>query len=212
MSTTATREKPILFSGEMVRAILDGRKTQTRRVVKLPDDNFSHVQRMQYVGEPHDHFWRFSASDGKATKTHDAFGPYGKVGDQLRISEEVTVTPYEKAGYEVLFHADRSLVVRYGDPELMAKVRGYRDGHLRGVHLPPAYARNLRLEITGVRIERLNDISEADAEAEGVPFSLMGATHKVGFENLWNSINGSGSWAANPWTWVISFRPTEPAR
>jgi hypothetical protein len=99
------------------------------------------------------------------------------------------------------------LVERFGTPELIAKIRGYKTGHLRGIHLPPAYARPERLEITGVRVERLQDISEADAIAEGcqcagVPASL---TNRGAFAKLWESINGPDSWQDNPWVWVVSF-------
>jgi hypothetical protein len=178
----------------MVRAILDGRKTQTRRIMKPQPTAFWNDGR-QPVNLPYDR-----------NKDKIIRCPYGKPGDRLRISEEVTVKAVDYERYAVLYHAPGMLVERFGTPELIAKIRGYKTGHLRGIHLPPAYARPERLEITGVRVERLSDISEADAKAEGVPGSDIGWIAKNNFKTLWQAINGPDSWQANPWVWVASFK------
>jgi hypothetical protein len=208
-----TRERPILFNGPMVRAILDGRKTQTRRIVK-------HLESRWDIAEdeegPWPYFPEYVFDEPEPVKMAC---PYGKPGDRLRISEEVTVKAVDYERYAVLYHAPGMLVERFGTPELIAKIRGYKTGHLRGIHLPPAYARPERLEITGVRVERLRDISEADAMAEGVERPVLSATeldempvHPMtgsyvdGFRKLWQSINGPDSWQANPWVWVVSFK------
>jgi hypothetical protein len=198
----------------MVRAILDGRKTQTRRIVKdaqLCGIGLERHDGVLYTCEGPE--W-----NGKFESGAPQWSPYGKPGDRLRISEEITVKAVDHERYAVLYHAPGMLVERFGTPELIAKIRGYKTGHLRGIHLPPAYARPERLEITGVRVERLNDISEADAMAEGVERPVLSATeldgisvHPMtgsyvdGFRKLWQSINGPNSWQANPWVWVVSF-------
>lgn len=81
------------------------------------------------------------------------------------------------------------------------------------IHMP-RWASRITLEVTGVRVERLQDISEADAIAEGAPWAACGApqegSHKAGFAQLWESINGSNSWSTNPWVWVIEFKRVTP--
>ena len=79
----------------------------------------------------------------------------------------------------------------------------------------PRWASRIILEVTDIRVDRLQDISEKDAKAEGAPMSVHHGTAEIvssyrdGFENIWNSINGSGSWAANPYVWVIEFKRLE---
>jgi hypothetical protein len=210
-----TKERPILFSGPMVRAIIEGRKTQTRRIVKLKcHDGFEVGQ--NYEGE----HWPVRGGDRMPC-------PYGKTGDRLRISEEVTVKPLCEDWFTVLYHADRALVERPCDPGLMQRIKNYKTGHLRGVSLPPAYARPDRLIITGVRVERLQDISNEDCVAEGMTaigkgvrmpdgryaqagrYETKASTVRQLYSELWESINGPGSWGVNPWVWVIEFRRCE---
>lgn len=217
------KSRPILFSGPMVRAILEGRKKQTRRIV-----TDQHLQRLglerdgEYIYTTEGPQW-----NGQFEGTF--WSPYGQVGDQLRISEEVSVQAVDHERFCLLFAADLTHVERFGDPELIAKIRGYKKGLLRGVHLPEAYSRSLRLEITGLRIERLNDISNADCVAEGI--EPIGEERDIGkccgkivktqvgqidgkhstvrqlYSELWESINGPGSWALNPWVWVVEWPP-----
>jgi hypothetical protein len=213
----------------MVRAILDGRKTQTRRTVKFTEFGASDTPGYD---------WHFRGT-AKGTKRSSLWQdmrheqilsmcPYGKPGDRLRISEEVTVKPLCEDWFTVLYHADRALVERPCDPALMQRIKNYKTGHLRGVSLPPAYARPDRLIITGVRVERLHDITNADCVAEGIEpigdeqtIKGTGFTVQAGrlnnrystvrqlYSELWESINGTDSWAANPWVWVVEFRRCE---
>jgi hypothetical protein len=226
MSTTAVKERPVLFSGPMVRAILDGRKTQTRRVIKPQPERIKgkfnwewrptkeQTPRIRWVKDSVDIHCQHCSSWAN-------FCPHGKLGDRLRISEEVkiaVVDDFDGDLISVTYSADNLYSERYADPDLIGKVKAYKTGHLRGVHLPPAYARPTRLEITGVRVERLQDISHEDAIAEGIePIEPKGWKDYQGtaqrymspatsFQSLWFSINGLESWQANPWVWVIEFK------
>jgi len=149
--------------------------------------------------------------------------PYGLIGDRLRISEDVTVTAINWGRYQCKHAADNSVVTRKASPELYAKIRSYKRPRLRGVNLPAAYARDVRLEITGVRVERLNEISEEDAISEGVlsiPKSVHGPLEKTGkpplgpsprmqFATLWESVYGPDSFDSR-WVWVIEYRLIDP--
>jgi len=223
------KERPMLFSGPMVRAILYGRKTQTRRIVKVQPDCRSWCL-AEYDAVVPRMKWAPCYGSDEAPNGQEAYidCPYGKPGDRLRISEEVVVAVVEDFDGDcisVTYPADNLHSERYADPELIAKVKTYKTGHLRGVHLPPAYARRLRLEITGVRVERLQDISEAGAMAEGAERPVLSAaelhgmsvhpmtgSYAEGFRDLWQSINGPDSWSANPWVWVVEFRKLEDAQ
>lgn len=162
------KERPILFSGPMVRAILDGRKTQTRRVVKprqgMLDD---------WTGLP---------------------CPYGKPGDRLWVRETCY---FEQPHGEVIYRADPG-----SEKALDPEFTGLR--WRPSIHMP-RWASRITLEIVNVRVERLQDIRVDDARAEGV--TAKWPVH--GFRNLWQSINGFGSWDANPWVWVVEFRNME---
>jgi len=201
---TQVKERPILFKGEMVRAILDGRKTQTRRVVKGP---YSDWEKFTFTGN-------FDCDAGRVFQFdtrnvfHQMFCPFGSVGDRLRISENVKVKAFCEDWYSVMFDADNLYLERQCDVGLMQKIKDYKTGYLRGVHLSPAFARPTRLEITGVRVERLQEITRGDCMDEGCPFPNIAkeTDPKQWFADLWQSINGPDSWAANPWVWVVEFK------
>lgn len=189
------KERPILFSAPMVRAILSGTKTQTRRIYRpkagyprqdgeiLPDGS-------GYMG------W----DEGPC--------PYGAAGDRLWVRETWASDDGRAAWYRA-------------------------DGETHNAGLPwrpsihmPRWASRLTLEVTGIRVERLQDISEEDAKAEGALeiCDICGnppedevhwaceadyvpqVSHRVGFQDLWESINSPGSWGLNPWVWVVGFR------
>jgi len=217
-----SKERPILFSGPMVRAIIDGRKTQTRRLVKnIP--NWLHGGRNImdwdlsgcHTDENGKH-WLDVQIDVDDYLRNEINCPYGKPGNLLRISEEVKVKAFCEDWFSVFFVADNLYLERPCNAGLTEKIKGYKTGHLRGVHLPPAFARPTRLEITAVRVEQLQDISEADAMAEGV--ELRGGkagvfqSHKQAFAWLWHEINGPKSWSANPWVWAIEFQKVEAVK
>lgn len=210
------KERPILFSGDMVMAILDGRKTQTRRVVKPQPPDWLQVYsvgvcggKVSFVG--HGRSEQFA--DSSTAKC-----PYGVPGDRLWVRETWQHTVATDSDCCVAYKADmsaqHSIADQCGDGDFV-KVGGdcvpLHIGRWRpSIHMP-RWASRITLEITGVRVQRLQYISEADAVSEGcqcagVPASL---TNRGAFAKLWESINGEGTWAANPWVWAIEFRRTD---
>ena len=208
------RERPILFSAPMVRAILDGRKTQTRRIVR---DGL--VVRETAFGVDD------AAAFGLRPWPRSAVGPvecpYGAPGDRLWVRET-------HAQFAVGEGLDRSVpqCVAYratcdqnggfdyvnGRGEIMRlKVTKWTPA----IHMP-RWASRITLNVAGIRVERLQDISEEDARAEGVE-ATRGHGHPAGddslsacevFRDLWDRINGErAAWASNPWVWVVEFRP-----
>jgi hypothetical protein len=208
------KERPILFSGAMVRALLDGRKTQTRRVVKArPGWPISFIGGAGDQDDPSCYGfedlntaqWWTLATDG-STDNHQIPCPYGRSGDRLWIRETFAhmyrgnVEPETRRHDDVIYGADGFAPDEY--------VYG---SWKPSIHMP-RWASRITLEITGVRVERLQSISEADAEAEGINFlrSVPDADETLDarglFHCLWDAINGDGAWAANPWVWVVEFR------
>jgi hypothetical protein len=230
---TAINERPILFSAPMVRAILEGRKTQTRRVVKCDYTNPE-----AYLLGVHKGVWGIHKDVDFDSDIWRGTCPYGVTGDRLWVRESFWQASYYPStmpcGEPSPQRDNWGSLVKYaadGDPENTPN-RHYPDGLQNGaisapnpyaawhkrpsIHMPRKRSR-ITLEITGVRIERLNDISEADAYAEGVTipthmaFASNGSPElrneaRVMFEQLWESINGPGSWATNPFVWVIEFK------
>lgn len=213
------KERPVIFNGEMVRAILDGRKTQTRRLVpewQRPKDY------PENDDEPHYNWMAVAQSDrrwgyGVFGETEEACAkelstmapcPFGNAGDRLWVRE--TFAAFD-ADWK---HPGKPHDLKDGPwPNVVypASVAKIPDGTCRpSIHMP-RWASRITLEITAVRVERLNDISEEDAKAEGVAPSQHiitppEALYRVGFLKLWQSIYGEESWGANPWVWVIEFR------
>jgi hypothetical protein len=203
------KERPILFSGPMVRAILEGRKTQTRRIIKpqptvIAGDKIMHI--------PYD-------QPGKIILC-----PYGERGDRLWVRESFSTDTRDplncviyKATPEYGKYRDTGELVRSSFPDgslptREESARAMLPKFWKGkpsIHMP-RWASRITLEITGVRVERLQDITEADAIAEGysVENEIDGDPIEW-FAYLWESINGAGSWAANPWVWVVEFRRCE---
>ncbi len=193
MTTTQTKECPILFSGPMVRAILEGRKTMTRRIVKLNN-------------------WK-DCDDDNWPICEDAYGDcyrpmcrYGQPGDHLWV-RETWVNNFGTLIYRADYHPDS---FEYG-------AKGWKPS----IFMPRALSR-ITLQITDVRVERLQNISEQDARQEGVSASdVIEFRSKVGslpmtvnrkaasaveaFRYLWETINGADSWNSDPWVWVVSF-------
>lgn len=226
-------ERPILFSGPMVRAILDGRKTQTRRVVKPQPP----IRMTAPTG------YEFSVAG------HDYMCPYGKTGDRLWLRETWKYDNWTEDGEPfVRYKSDNTVLLKDFPDEWVDKVEDIwanlsersnikidgvaRDRRWRpSIHMP-RWASRINLEITGVRVERLNDISRDDAVAEGVDwkscpkyqsmenFQAQRMAEKMGkygvlsltidyvggYQKIWESINGPGSWDANPWAWVVEFK------
>lgn len=227
------KERPILFSAPMVRAILSGSKSQTRRVLKQAtgpslsvgmDDNTLGVAELSWL-------W----GDGPGHDVHETIKrvpcPYGQPGERLLVRE----TFYAWGRWETRYSAKKgrdewhfvNLTLESGksykhsadDDGPMFEGGKRNAGVLPGwwkrpaIFMPRAASR-ITLEITDVRVERLQDISEADAQSEGwtrrPEVSTDPQVHKEAardwFMDLWESINGPGSWGANPWVWVVEFK------
>ena len=212
-------ERPILFSGPMVRAILAGTKTQTRRVVKpQPTQVLPHTEEVRPgldVHIPLGWEWRESFiadSEGGfgALSSLQYACPYGRVGDRLWVRETFALVwpgecaPESVHENRVEYHADTGAKYPGGWPNDCGDDPDC--GRWKpSIHMP-RWASRITLEVTGVRVERLQEISRADADAEGVA-SILG--HPESFATLWNSINGKRpgcSWEDNPWVWCVEFR------
>lgn len=201
------KERGMIFNSEMVRAILDGRKTQTRRIIKQQPDEDGLAK----------------LADGPWVDTSErAYScPFGAVGDRLWVRE----TFQGPLVSEELFEEYRAYPEKFETPQYCeyAADGGARpeycdlDDNLRhgwrpSIHMP-RWASRLTLEITCVRVERLRDLSEDDAKSEGItPPSggvLPGWEYRINFRDLWMSIYGADNWEANPWVWVIEFKRIE---
>ena len=211
------KERPVLFSATMVRAILDGRKTQTRRIIK-PQPYIDEMGNFCWNGENFGQDFngpciQAIASPIPSSKTKRVRCPYGKPGDRLWVRET-----FNHDGEKYIYAADLN---ELGVQKWAAQWKP-------SIHMPRSASRIL-LEITGVRVERLQDISEEDAIAEGisrVPFrpcdgwpicdgymvgkddgvTGLAAKASTAYKKLWESINGPGSWDMNPFVWVVEFR------
>lgn len=209
------KERPILFSAPMVRAILDGRKTQTRRVTKAPKG----------LAPITDLRWTFDQI------TANIPCPYGQVGDRLWVRETFTTDRVYKDSDIV----DGDTVYRASMPESYTWPDHADDltppKWKPAIHMP-RWASRIDLEITGVRVERLQAITPEDAIAEGLvtmpEFNWTAqkptgrilaetagsppywASPKTAFASLWENINGAGSWDANPFVWVVEFKRIKP--
>lgn len=215
------KERPILFSGPMVRAILDGRKTQTRRILHIPpgwDLGTAEREscRLGMITSPHPKKNRFGAfvhkeiHPGSGKCQHDIVPcKYGKPGDRLWVRESLVLWPgsmdYKADGVPV--------PINTSSHQQWSWFQNYKNASCPSIHMP-RWASRIALEICDVRVERLNAIREEDAKAEGAtpihePNEMRWqhySPYGVGFTQLWESINGPGSWDANPWVWVVEFR------
>ena len=198
----------------MVRATLDDSKTQTRRIVKpkvaetlnwfggkdgVDDDRTLDELLGQRIEEKGVRVWCADYPEEGSELIHCH---YGQPGDQLWVRE---------AWSTHRCFDDRP------PRDLKGSFHYWADGEIQtgkrrpSIHMP-RWASRITLEITGVRVERLQDISRGDAMAEGCPFPNMaqGADPRNWYADLWNSINGPDSWDANPWVWVVEFKRVKP--
>ena len=227
------KERGMIFNAEMVRAILDGRKTQTRRIVKSD---------CMDIGEKDDGtLWPWREHDNGGDYWYPC--PFGEVGDRIWVRETCRAIELESGLDVVSYDAggqDIPIKAHPLDAGLWVDLYRYRGGEgktVPSIHMP-RWASRITLEITGVRVERLNDISHEDARREGIHTEVWDQTvvarnyatedeffqfwdesiphyvnmdelHRSSFQSLWKSIYGEESWQANPWVWVISFKRVE---
>ncbi len=243
------KERPILFSAPMVRALLEGTKTQTRRVVARGNSvldwdggPLTKWPGLDFAGKIHPGFPRaFSAGALRSSEgapqgvvslsvfatglpnyrpgehTSHRVYPRWRVGDRLWVKETIRLLPeFEPESEHAVseFSADGEITKADAWP--------WKRRVLPSIHMPRGLSR-ITLEITEVRVERLCRISDDDARAEGVEKTSQRGWRDYGldlpnaqphapgsFASLWGSINGIGSWSANPWVWVLTFKRVTP--
>ena len=258
-ASPAVRERPILFSAPMVRALLAGRKTVTRRLLKpQPAPNSPHDGGTKWVFDAHKGLHIPCGTVGHLALA-EKMGlrcPFGQPGDRLWVRETVAFIGCEKGDAGAIWGPDRNLFNEDNGPDdqWMQVVYGadatYGPGQYGMAKLPggqmfegpwhpsihmPRWASRLTLEVVSVRVERLHDITEEDARAEGAgewAREALDSNHRTeqwcrwtkrlnpkatetstlgAFAALWASINGPESWDANPWVWRVEFRRVEVA-
>ncbi|HCT4297072.1 TPA: hypothetical protein OT075_000062 [Klebsiella quasipneumoniae] len=244
------KERGMIFNGEMVRAILNGRKTQTRRIMKLqpkpsksrPGDFWFSSKKLESMVHVSD----LAPGNSPIADYHlfiqEHCCPFGAVGDRIwvreayrfpaslddisptGVGEMAVATGYRKPWAPTFYEFTGTFSDGWKGFETPPKVSDA--GKLRpSIHMP-RWASRILLEITDVRVERLNAISEEDAEAEGIDMEALYdsqdcydciADHNMtgrptvtgAFKYLWESIYGAENWLANPWVWVIEFKRVE---
>ena len=244
------KERGMIFNSEMVRAILDGRKTQTRRIMKVqPESNqlglllITDSTKHSDIGKYH---WAESNATGNHVRSKLFSSPFGAVGERIWVRETWATLGNEDGCYvdweDNLCKGDERSAARIyrasceqrpGDYGLWSipddaywkphtKEHKFEGAWRPSIHMP-RWASRILLEITDVRVERLNAISEEDARAEGI---IDGGCLNCGepepcgcanpepdatdaFAYLWQSIYGQDNWNANPWVWVIEFKRIE---
>ncbi|EPO5624634.1 hypothetical protein ACUB6C_002864 [Klebsiella pneumoniae] len=244
------KERGMIFNSEMVRAILDGRKTQTRRIMKVqPESNqlglllITDSTKHSDIGKYH---WAESNATGNHVRSKLFSSPFGAVGERIWVRETWATLGNEDGCYvdweDNLCKGDERSAARiyrasceqrpgdYGlwsipdDAYWKPHTKEHKfEGAWRPLIHMPRWASRILLEITDVRVERLNAISEEDARAEGI---IDGGCLNCGepepcgcanpepdatdaFAYLWQSIYGQDNWNANPWVWVIEFKRVE---
>lgn len=220
------KERPILMSAPMVRAILAGQKTQTRRVIAKQATHDLYYQRMFGTSPPPNPvnfgtpgLWRIVGPDYPDSKEDDVPCPYGVPGDRLWVRENGWERP-ERTPMMMRTGAD-TWEPYYFDAD------GYNDQDVEdfrlwgfkrrpSIHMPRTACR-IVLEVTAMRVERLKQISETDCVAEGCPGGpgaiagyAYNATPLEHYRWLWQNLNGRDSWEPNPWVWVVEFRRLMP--
>lgn len=217
------KERGMIFNGEMVRAILDGWKTQTRRPIKWKQTRFTEI------GEREDGSnWPWSEDTEKVCDYWHPC-PFGAVGDRIWVREtfQGPLFDYEKmeSYLEDSSKFEKPEFCQYAAdgkpaPEYYDADDNLHCGWRPSIHMP-RWASRINLEITDVRVERLNDISQEDAQAEGMELTGWRPTYSDpdsggevctpydNFAQLWSSIYGEESWQGNPWVWVIEFKRIE---
>jgi len=227
------KEYPILFSGEMVQAILDGRKTQTRRVIK---DQPALPYLWNKVSPNGFQMWTSNPQQGEKGNTELRLCPYGAPGDRLWVRETWRAVELDNGNDGILYKADnhfKSIENSQAAADLWCDAyadRKYGNKWRPSIFMP-RWASRILLEVTDVRVERVQEISDEDAIKEGIqdvchcgdyieghgyhsghsPTPMDGYAVNE-FSILWDSINAKRgySWESNPWVWAISFKMVKP--
>lgn len=208
---TQVKERPIIFSAPMVRAILDGRKTQTRRVVK-----HAPLLSTSYLLGVHKGVWGIHADVEQDGGVWRGKCPYGSVGDRIWVRETWRPTAVSNGlGTQITYMADQRSSWKNGSGLSIAS-----DKQRPSIRMP-RWASRITLEITDVRVQRLHQISEEDSKAEGVDPGCLTCgencvraggcgycrpAYRDSFCGLWKEINGPESWDVNPWIWALTFK------
>ena len=199
-------ERPILFGAEMVKAILDERKTQTRRIIKpqpdgpLVTDGSIWVKQGKIHVAPADRAW---------------YCPYGTVGDRLWVRETFAIIDTTDDMLEVYYPADETRFWYRVNDKTWEKygASAFTMSNRPSIFMP-RWASRIDLEIASIRVQRVQDIGEGEAVREGISIEYACAVQRspiVLFRELWDRINAHRgySWASNPWVWVVEFTPRE---
>lgn len=208
------KERPILFSTPMVQAILEGRKTMTRRACK---DNGDNLIGYEYVtnnptypemwnGKKSERYTGWVAMFNNLPVVMPRKCPYGNIGDILWVREML----YQNGELGLEYVADKEYIDENIIPEDHKPYRNYAHCNIPSIHMPK-YLCRIFLEIIDIKVERVKNISEKDAILEGsIPSggNILGLRDgAIGlFKSLWQSINGEESWNQNPWVWAITFK------
>ncbi len=224
-------DRPTLFSAPMVRALLAGTKTQTRRVVKPqpipattevgtfhhPDDDDGRGPRYWSGGpDPENPGYSYIQPDWAIPC------PYGQPGNRLWVRENFRPIYPQDLTYNNGQPIEYDYAATYKHGDRLGDFLGIKPKWKPSIHMPRAASR-ITLEITGVRVERLQDITADDSMAEGIVRLPDGgyaadtdgrhyhaASAWYSYGSLWEAINGPGSWEANPWVWVVEFKRVKP--
>lgn len=211
------KERPMIFNAEMVRAILDGRKTQTRRIMKVQPENaelgLRRITDSSVAKEVGMYFWCLADACGVKHRSNLFSCPFGEVGDRIWVREAFRVHSRASDVATLVYKASEQqswTQQTHRVPIEQCTKPAVVDKWTPSLHMP-RWASRITLEVTGVRVERLNDISDADALNEGCSTNDMKSGDRLAdvFSRLWSSIYGAENWKANPWVWVITFKRIE---
>ncbi len=204
------KERPMLLNSEMVKAVLDGRKTQTRRLIRWPK-----IFWVDHTAPDVKPYWRFEEASGSGPFIPNDwidYCPFGQPGDRLWVRETfaVMVEEHDEYPFDIFGYAYKATDIS-ADP----------DKWTPSIHMPRRASR-VTLKITGVKVERLQEITEKDAQAEGClndvkleyghmtgPIDYRGLYAVERFEELWDSLypkKPEYQWQADPWVWCITFK------
>ncbi|EBV2373898.1 hypothetical protein MST75_001566 [Salmonella enterica] len=225
------KERGMIFNSEMVRAILEGRKTQTRRIMKVqpgtPEFGLRRIIESSKANENGMYFWSQDDACGIKARSKPFLFPYGEVGDRIWVRETFRVHSRATDVATLVYRAsvrNSWTEQTHRVPVAVCNKPATPEKWTPSIHMP-RWASRILLEITDVRVERLHSISERDALREGLfqlpasgryclqpgmqYFGMASHSAKEVYSWLWASVYGEESWAANPWVWVIEFKRVE---